>query len=269
MLHAGLVSVTFRALVPREIVDLVRKAGLEGIEWGGDIHVPHGDLQRAQEVREMTLEAGLRVASYGSYYRVGHEEPVPFGVVLETALALGAPTVRVWAGKCGSAEADAAYREQVARDSRRIAELAAQAGVVVAYEFHGKTLTDTSTSARALLERVAHENLKTYWQPAAGTTVEEALAGLEAILPWLANVHVFHWGGGFTERLPLAQGEEAWGRYLGRVAAAGGEHWAMLEFVREDAPQAFLEDAQTLKKLLARVAGQRGSGDEIGKRGKV
>lgn len=254
MLHSGLVSVTFRALAPEEIVRLVQEAGLKGIEWGGDIHVPHGDLQRAREVHKMTVEAGLRVASYGSYYRVGHGEPVPFERVLETALALQAPTVRVWAGKHGSAEADAAYREQVAEDSRRIAELAAQAGVMVAYEFHGKTLTDTAASARALLEQVAHKNLRTYWQPAVGMAVEEALAGLEAILPWLANVHVFHWGGSAAERLPLAQGEEAWTRYLGRVAMAGGEHWALLEFVREDAPHAFLEDARVLKSLLARLS---------------
>jgi sugar phosphate isomerase/epimerase len=256
MLHSGLVSITFRALAPGEIVSLVKKAGLEGIEWGGDIHVPHGDLQRAREVNKMTSEAGLRVASYGSYYRVGHEEPVPFEAVLETALALGAPMVRVWAGKRGSAEADAAYREQVAQDSRRIAEMAAQTRVSVAYEFHGNTLTDTSTSARALLEQVAHENLRTYWQPVVGASVEDCLAGMEMILPWLENVHVFHWGGTIAERLPLAQGEEAWGRYLGRIATTGKERWAMLEFVRGDSPQAFLEDAQALKTFLARATGK-------------
>jgi len=257
MLHSGLVSITFRALAPGEIVSLVKTAGLEGIEWGGDIHVPHGDLQRAGEVSKMTSEAGLRVASYGSYYRVGHEEPVPFEAVLETALALEAPTVRVWAGKRGSAVADAAYREQVAQDSRRIAALAAQAGVTVAYEFHGNTLTDTSASAQALLGQVAHDNLKTYWQPEVGASVEDGLAGMEMILPWLENVHVFHWGGTVAERLLLVQGEEAWGRYLDRIAATGREHWAMIEFVREDSPQVFLEDAQALKIFLARVSGKQ------------
>ena len=48
MIHTGLVSVTFRKLEPAEIVDLVKQAGLQGIEWGGDIHVPHGDIQRAK-----------------------------------------------------------------------------------------------------------------------------------------------------------------------------------------------------------------------------
>jgi 3-dehydroshikimate dehydratase len=46
MIHPGLVSVTFRKLTPVEVAGLVKKGGLKSIEWGGDIHVPHGDLAR-------------------------------------------------------------------------------------------------------------------------------------------------------------------------------------------------------------------------------
>jgi sugar phosphate isomerase/epimerase len=41
MIHTALASVTFRHLTFEEIIELVRKAGLDGIEWGGDIHVPY------------------------------------------------------------------------------------------------------------------------------------------------------------------------------------------------------------------------------------
>lgn len=112
-LHSGLVSVTFRKLSPPAIIALVQQAGLLGIEWGGDIHVPHGDLPQARQVRQMTLDAGIQVAAYGSYYRVGHPESGPFEAVLETAGVLGAPTLRVWAGQQASAEASPAYRAQV------------------------------------------------------------------------------------------------------------------------------------------------------------
>ena len=44
MIYPGLVSVTFRKLSPEEIVQLVVSSGLKGIEWGGDIHLPHGIL---------------------------------------------------------------------------------------------------------------------------------------------------------------------------------------------------------------------------------
>lgn len=249
MLHSGLVSVTFRKLAPHEIVDLVVQAGLEGIEWGGDVHVPHGQTSVAREVRRMTEEAGLRVAAYGSYYRVGHEEPVPFEVVLETAVALGAPTVRVWAGNIGSDKADSAYRERVAQESRRIAALAAAAGVGVAYEYHRNTLTDTSESAVRLLKAADHENLKTYWQPPTWLSTDECLETLRAVRPWLSNVHAFWWVQG--QRRPLAEGASAWERYLKEVPS--GERYVMLEFVEADSPQAFLRDAETLKEILRRA----------------
>src|SRR3954469_7051647 len=105
-LRTGLVSVTFRPLSPQHVVELVRQAKLDAIEWGGDIHVPHGDVAAAREVWTMTLDAGLAVAAYGSYYRAGVSETdgLPFARVLETAVQLAAPTIRVWAGSKASGE---------------------------------------------------------------------------------------------------------------------------------------------------------------------
>src|SRR4051812_19353813 len=99
MIHTGLASVTFRALSPDEIIRLARTAGLQGIEWGGDVHVPPGDLRRARDVHRKTLQAGMHVTSYGSYYTSGsasQPDNVLFEAVLETALALHAPVIRVW-----------------------------------------------------------------------------------------------------------------------------------------------------------------------------
>ena len=103
----GLVSITFRGLTPQQIINGAVDAGVEGIEWGGDVHVPHGELATAREVAERTRDAGLAVSSYGSYYRF-NESDVQFSHVLATAVALGAPVIRVWAGRQGSADADAA-----------------------------------------------------------------------------------------------------------------------------------------------------------------
>jgi len=252
MIRSGLVSITFRQLSAEEIILLVARAGLEGIEWGGDVHVPPGNLARAREVRRRTADAGLALPSYGSYYRVGLAEPAPFDAVLDTAVALGAPVVRVWAGEKGSAEADGEYRRQVVEDSRRISDRAAEAGVTVAYEFHGNTLTDTNASAARLLEEVARDNIRCYWQPAKGMTAEERLAGLQAILDRLCHLHVFAWGEESNQRMPLSAGREHWMTYLRAVASASRrEHFALLEFVRNDDPAAFLEDAPALKAWLA------------------
>lgn len=253
MIHSGLVSITFRQLPPREIVDLVVRAGLAAIEWGGDVHVPHGDLARAAEVAARTADAGLAAGAYGSYYRVGHDEPAPFETVLETAEALGTSLIRVWAGKKASAEADEDYRRRVVDESIRIAEQAERAGTIVAYEYHGHTLTDTLGSARRLLDEVTHPNVQTYWQPPRDGSLDECIASLGDVLGRLANLHVFHWDRATGERLPLASGRADWLTLLRIAAATGRAHFAMLEFVRDNDPEAFLEDAVVLREMLSRL----------------
>ena len=252
MIHPGLVSITFRALAPAEIVALVRQAGLRGIEWGGDIHVPHGNTGRAREVRELTVEAGLTVAAYGSYYRAGQSEAagLPFAQVLDSAVELGAPTVRVWAGTTGSNTTNPDQRIRIADDLRRTATLAAAVRVSVSLEFHNGTLTDTADSARRLLEEVNHPNLFTYWQPPLERDTAGCLADLRSLLPRLTHVHVYHWRPASTERLPLADGAARWREFLDVTAGAPGDRYAMLEFVAGDAPENFLRDAATLVSWL-------------------
>jgi 3-dehydroshikimate dehydratase len=255
---AGLVSITFRKLPPSEIVALATQAGLAGIEWGGDVHVPHGDLACAREVGQMTRDAGLAVAAYGSYYHAGEseDEGLEFAQVLATAVALGAPLIRVWAGKRSAADADHVYRRRVAEDARRIAAEAAVAGVRVAFEFHGGTLTDTADSAVDILAATADAGLLSYWQPPVGWTQAARLASLRRLAPFLAHLHVFHWLENW-ERRPLAEGAGPWREYLGAAAAApraaGVPRWALLEFVPGDDPAQLAEDAATLRGLIAEI----------------
>lgn len=251
MIKTGLVSITFRPLSPGEIIALARETGLAGIEWGGDVHVPHGDLARAREVAARTADSGLAVAAYGSYYRAGGRNDFPFAAVLETALALGAPTIRVWAGEKGiaSADADEPYRARVGADLAGIAGDAGDAGLTVSCEFHSGTLTDTNESTRRLLAENGAPALRAYWQPPVGAAVDYCLAGLDLVLPRLTNVHVFHWQD--KEKRPLAEGTDRWRRYLARLAAGGGDHYALLEFVRDDDPENLRRDARTLAGLVA------------------
>ncbi|RPH61044.1 MAG: sugar phosphate isomerase/epimerase [Chloroflexi bacterium] len=249
MLHTGLVSVTFRKLTVPAILALVKQAGLEGIEWGGDIHVPPGDLVNAKSVRQQTLEAGLQVAAYGSYYRLGTGQ-IPFESVLETAVALGAPTIRVWAGTVGSRDADSAVWREIVRDGQRSVELASAAGLSISLEFHPDTLTDTPQSTLKLLREIGHPNVFSYWQPPLDGTREANAQGLAEILPRLGNVHVFHWFPKY-ERHPLVAGAADWKAYLRIIRGNPKERFLMLEFVQDDEEQAFLQDAQVLRGWLS------------------
>jgi len=249
MLHTGLVSVTFRKLSVPEIIALAKQASLEGIEWGGDIHIPPGDLANARAVRQQTLDNGLQVAAYGSYYRLGTNQ-IPFESILEAALALGAPSIRVWAGTVGSLDADKAHWQNVIRDGQKIADQAAAAGLSISFEFHPNTLTDTAPSALRLLREIDRPNIRSYWQVGPNERLQQSAENLSALLPWLTNIHVFHWQP-IYERQPLELGRNAWLAYLKILHSSQRHHFLMLEFVENDSPEAFLRDAQVLKCWLA------------------
>lgn len=242
-MRTGLVSVSFRKLTPEEIVPLAAQCGLGGIEWGGDIHVPCGEIAVARRVGEMTREAGLTVDCYGSYFRATRGEEI--GPLVETALALGAPRIRIWAGVKGSREATGEDRVEVIEAARELAGLAAKAGLDVAFEWHGGTLTDTAESARALLDAIGMANVGCLWQPPVDMSVEGCLAGIELAKPYIRHVHVFSWAGG--ERLPLADGAEKWRACLGALPE---DVKLLMEFVKDDDPDRLRADAQTLHRWL-------------------
>lgn len=252
MIQPGIVSITFRNLSPEDLIREVTSAGLRGIEWGGDVHVPHGDVAKAEQVAALTGEAGLEVAAYGSYYRLGETVDNPaFQAVLDSALALGAPTIRVWAGRTGSAEADETTWQRVTEDARRVCALAAAEGIRICLEYHGGTLTDTIDSSTALLEALPLENLDTLWQPPNGKADDHCEVSLRAVLPRCSNLHVFHWGpGGWKDRHPLAEGTQRWTRFFDIATSIPTQRWALLEFVKGDSLEQFHADARVLREVL-------------------
>lgn len=256
MIIPGLVSVTFRDRPPVEVVAMAREAGLQAIEWSGDAHLPRGDTARARELAALCADAEIAIAGFGSYYRLCHseEDGYPFDVALADASAMGAPAIRVWAGARASADADDAYRDAVARESHRIADLSAARHIRVAYEFHAETLTDTDESALALLQSVNHPNLGTLWQPHNGIEPETNLTGLRRLLPYVDYLHVFHWWPTHHDRLPLADGKASWIPYLQTASSTGHHLYALLEFVPNDCPDALHRDAATLQAWCSRMA---------------
>jgi len=245
--RAGLVSVTFRKLPAETVAHLAVEAGLSVIEWGGDLHVPHGDVGRAKAIGALSRNLGL-ATGYGSYYRAGVSETagLSFESVLDSALALGAGLIRVWAGDRGSAAADDAHWARVVQDTRRIATLSAHAGIRVAFERHGGTLTDTDETHRRLLAACAEPHLLTYWQPDPVQSAEDNRLSLTSLLDRLANVHVFYWTAPPIRRWPLADGHKDWRLYLDLLRGSPQPHDLLLEFVENDDPAALRRDAALL-----------------------
>jgi len=263
-MKTGLCSITFRQHDVPRIVELTRRAGLDAIEWGGDVHVPPGDTPAAETAKSLTTAAGLEVSSYGSYYQIidaqGGEQD--FAPVLESALALGTDTIRIWPGTKPSDVMPADERRRLIARLRGDLDRAAGHGIRLALEFHVSSLCDSNAAALAFLQEVDHPHLYTYWQPIYWLAdVPYRLAGLEALAARTLNVHVFQWHfhpnrgtwGQNVERFPLSQGEEEWRQYLS-VPLPPGKHYALLEFVSGDNDDQLLADAAVLKHWLGRIS---------------
>jgi len=251
-IRPGLCSVTFRQLDPSAIAALAASAGLEAIEWGGDVHVPPGDAVRAAEVARITADAGLAVASYGSYFRAEAGEDI--APVLDSAEALGADRIRVWAGRIGSADAAAAERAEVVDALAAAAEQAGQRGISLALEFHGGTLADDAAQTLRVLAEVASPHLSTYWQPTVSASDAVAVAEYQRIADRVSAVHVFSWWP-VAERLPLTARDGLWTAFARAAAvAAKPPRDALLEFVPGDDPAALAAEAAALRGYLAEPA---------------
>jgi 3-dehydroshikimate dehydratase len=252
MLKSGIVSITFRKLSVAEIINAAKQANITAIEWGGDVHVPHGNLDAARTASNMTLDAGLEVAAYGSYFRAGEPQNPPIADIVKSAVSLKAPVIRIWAGKRGTCDADADYQKQVICDSQKIADLACIEGIDIAFEFHVNTLADSTDAAKKLIELVARKNVKSYWQPIAGLSGQQNLNFLKTMLPWLANVHVFNWIN-FENRFLLEQARDIWTEYLILANTVDSAKYAMIEYVLNDSLENFYKDAQTLNSILCNL----------------
>ena len=130
MRPTGLLSVTFRHLPFERIIELTAEAGLDGIEWGSDVHVPPGDLKQAEKIGEATRSAGLINFSYGSYWYADTEPEM----IAETSAALGARWIRVWAGKLPSAGCPPEIRRRTVGYLQKICRVSA--GLQIAAEWH-------------------------------------------------------------------------------------------------------------------------------------
>lgn len=252
----GLCSVTFRQLSCVDIVELTCQAGLSSIEWGTDIHLPPDDLDNVRSVAALCRSSGIETPTLGSYLRCDDDDQELLLSIIRAAGLLGAQRVRVWAGRLGSADADTAERQRVAKRLSQYCVAARAHGLRIALEFHPGTLTDSAVSAAELLTAVSDPLIFTYWQPTPDLEIGAALAQLRILKNWLRDLHAFHWVDNKV-RCPLAHGADFWASIFDYVQTEiprpiDGARQVFLEFVANDETDRFLEDADVLKKLCAK-----------------
>ena len=253
MLKTGFCSVTFRKLSTAETIDLAAQSGLNGIEWGGDVHVPPTELDNTAKVVADTKAAGLEVLSYGSYYRLGDgaiEGKPKFSDVIASAKILGVNTIRIWGGNKNREDLDDAAYNALVEETLQLADAAKKENMKIAFEFHGNSITNTCDSAIRFMEDLKHDNVGLYWQVVLADSIDENIASLKRVIPYLINVHVFNYFEKKQQLLDAYDGLTAWKQYLDIIRTDDRDHNILLEFTKEAQPENFLHDAKVLNSLI-------------------
>lgn len=243
--NIGLVSVSFRNHTPDEIVRAVKNAGLSAIEWGGDIHVPHGNLERAKEIKALCDETEIAMPEYGSYYFLAQSNPELFNDIVQTAQILGSPLIRIWGGKKSSDTLTCAEYDALVSDAQRICDITPE--TTLCLECHGSSITDEYHMALQFLQDVHRKNLKMFWQPNQFRCFSYNMDALSALLPYICSVHVFSWQR--EKHFPLVDGKNEWKEYLRILKTKDDIHY-MLEFMHDGRIESLKETAEELKEWL-------------------
>ena len=248
MYQLGLVSISFRKETPETLVEAVKAAGLSCIEWGSDVHAPWNEEEKLQNIVRLQQESGIRCCSYGTYFRLGKDDPAEFPGYIRAAKLLGTDILRLWCGVKGFQEYTPEELEALYADCRKVAAMAEAEGVTLCMECHNGTVTDWKEGALALMQAVDSPAFQMYWQPNQNRTVEENLAYAKLLAPWTKHLHVFNWKNidGKTKKYALAQAVDTWKAYLAQMP---GQRALLLEFMPDNCLETLAAEAAALKVI--------------------
>lgn len=244
MFDLGLVSVSFRSLEPKQIIELCRECGLAYIEWGSDVHAPCADSARINEIIELQTDCGIKCSSYGTYFRIGINDPSELYGYIEAAKKLGTDILRLWCGDKNYTDMTMNEREYIISESKKAARIAEECGVTLCMECHNKTFTNCLEGALELMRAVDSPNFQMYWQPNQFRTLDENLEYAEKIAKYVKVIHVFNWEG--KNKYPLCDAIEIWRKYL---SFFDGSQKLLLEFMPDGKPESLVPESAALKEI--------------------
>lgn len=184
----GFTSTSFRQIkILEKIVDIAVRAKIDCIEWGGDIHVK--TTADAKKAKVLCDKAGIRINSYGSYYRVGCKDSDEWRKICEIASTMGARSVRVWPGKTDSEKTDGTSYKILVEDTKNICSVAKEYGLIVCPECHDNTFNNNTDAFLKIHADVGCDNFRTYFQ-SRYKRLEYDLDRIERTLPFIETVHI-------------------------------------------------------------------------------
>lgn len=240
----GLASVTFRNKSIDEIVALCRSAGVGFIEWGADVHVV--TAEDAKKAKALCDEAGIKISSYGSYYRVGYSKQEEWLALCENARIMGAESIRIWLGKKNSEDTDGKEYKILLDDLENICAIAEKYGLLVCPECHDYTFNNDTQAFLKIQADVGKSNFKTYFQSRYFRMAYD-LDRIEKTYDYIENVHVSYSDMKREQEENKIKDENYLDTLLKKFREKNFDGVVILEFTENSDENAFSEDIRKLK----------------------
>jgi len=241
----GVVSVSFRQLSPKAILEATKKAGLSCIEWGSDVHAPCHDTTRLHEIAALQKQYGIECSSYGTYFRFVESPLAELSDYVAAAKILGTDTLRLWCGHRSGEQYSDEEKEELILQCKQAARLAEKEGVKLCMECHKNTYTQRLKDALSLMHAVDSPSFRMYWQPFQWQSAAQNLSYARAIAPFVEHIHVFHWKG--DQKLPLKDATDEWQAYLHEFSVP---RTLLLEFMPNGSADELADEASALKSII-------------------
>ncbi len=183
----GVASVTFRNKTVSEVVGIAKNAGVGYIEWGGDVHVRNVD--DARNAKKLCDENGIKICSYGSYYRVGCRGYKKWEEICQIASGMGASSVRVWLGSKNSEDTSADEYALLLDDLKNMCSVAEKYNLLVCPECHDNTYNNNTDAFLRIRNELNADNFRTYFQ-SRYFRFDYDIDRIERTFDYTENVHV-------------------------------------------------------------------------------
>ena len=239
----GLCSVTFRKKTVQEIVDIAKKAGVEYIEWGGDIHIK--TLEDAKKAKALCKENNIKISSYGSYFNCAEYDESKWTEICQITKEMRANSVRIWLGKKDSEKTSEQEYNIILENTKKMCEIAEEFSLLVCPECHDNTFNNNTDAFLKIRRDISKDNFKTYFQ-SRYFRMEYDLDRIDRTFDFIENVHISY-RDLVKEQFLRKKDKNYIDTLLKKLREKNFKGIVMVEFVINDSEKSFYADMEKLK----------------------
>lgn len=240
----GVASVTFRNKTISQVVEIAKNAGVEFIEWGGDVHVK--TLDDARFAKRLCDENNIKISSYGSYYRTGSSDKNEWKEICRIANEMGASSVRIWLGNKDSENFTGSEYEELLEEMNFLCSKAKEYNLFVCPECHDNSFNNNTEAILKLKKDLNCHNFKTYFQ-SRYLRFDYDIERIEKTFDFIENFHISY-RDLKKEQCFKKKDKNYLDKLIKKFISKGFKGIVIVEFTKGSKEKSFIKDVNRLKE---------------------